>query len=303
VQRTPSQIAASRRNGAKSHGPVTPEGKARVSQNGIKHGIYTQTVILENEDPDLYNSWRDEHLAEWAPATNTEHNLVIDIVDARWRLRRLAVLETKALDFEIGRMRPEIDEAFKEMDEGTRTVFGLTSLLSLNRTWEVVQTSIRSQHRIIDRATAQLLKLGKVRRTLDGSDDDCGGGDHGLAASLPAAAPDADNAQPAGATRMPASPVSPDSHLTGGDAAGVPEQVASKHPQHCAAAPPANSAEQTPAGAAAAQTAAEPRSATTRNRESKPEPVRTATPVYPRAVFDPTLDTRGRTRPNRLRAA
>jgi hypothetical protein len=166
---TLNQIEASRRNGAKSKGPVTREGKARVSQNGIKHGIYAQTVVLENEDEDLYNIWRDNHLAEWAPASDTEHNLVIDIVDARWRLRRLSILETKALDFEIGRMEREIDEAFETIDEGTRTVLGLNSLVTLNRTWEVIQTSIRAQHRIIDRATAQLLKLGKVRRPLDDS--------------------------------------------------------------------------------------------------------------------------------------
>ena len=39
--RTPAQIEASRRNGARSRGPVTEEGKARASRNAFKHGLAT----------------------------------------------------------------------------------------------------------------------------------------------------------------------------------------------------------------------------------------------------------------------
>src|SRR4051795_11116675 len=50
--RSPAQIEASRRNGARSKGPVTPEGKERASRNALKHGLTaTYHLVLEDEGP------------------------------------------------------------------------------------------------------------------------------------------------------------------------------------------------------------------------------------------------------------
>jgi hypothetical protein len=46
---------ASRRNGARSRGPKTPEGKARSAQNAFKHGMRAQKyVVLPEEDADEF---------------------------------------------------------------------------------------------------------------------------------------------------------------------------------------------------------------------------------------------------------
>ena len=41
-----ARAAASRRNGARSRGPKTPEGKARSAQNALKHGMRAQKCIV-----------------------------------------------------------------------------------------------------------------------------------------------------------------------------------------------------------------------------------------------------------------
>ena len=51
TQRTEAQIAASRENGAKGHGPVTREGKEQSAQNALKHGMTALRVTIPGEDP------------------------------------------------------------------------------------------------------------------------------------------------------------------------------------------------------------------------------------------------------------
>jgi len=40
------QLAANRRNATRSTGPRTPEGKARVKWNALKHGLLARSVVV-----------------------------------------------------------------------------------------------------------------------------------------------------------------------------------------------------------------------------------------------------------------
>src|SRR5215467_5169986 len=90
---TQKQIAANRRNARKSTGPKTPEGRAAVRHNGIKHGLTSSALVLEGESQSDFDDLLDSMQAEHQPSTPTEEALVLQIAMAAWRLRRLHHIE------------------------------------------------------------------------------------------------------------------------------------------------------------------------------------------------------------------
>src|SRR5229473_831604 len=87
------QIEANRLNAQKSTGPSTPEGRAAVSLNSLKHGLYDETLILPSEDPAAFEALLDRLDAEHQPATPTEETFVSQIAMATWRRARIQRME------------------------------------------------------------------------------------------------------------------------------------------------------------------------------------------------------------------
>ncbi len=98
---TEKQRAANQANAQKSTGPRTPEGKAIVSQNAVKHGVLAQAVIPRGLEP--YESKEDfeqlhQRLFETlAPVGALEELLVEQIAAGYWRLARLYRAEGGAI--------------------------------------------------------------------------------------------------------------------------------------------------------------------------------------------------------------
>src|SRR5580658_186142 len=91
------QIAANRINGAKSRGPITPEGKLASSRNSLVHGLLSQVIIFDGESADRFNALHDSLIDEFQPQTPTECGLVETMVVCRWRLMRVWILENSAV--------------------------------------------------------------------------------------------------------------------------------------------------------------------------------------------------------------
>jgi hypothetical protein len=93
---SPARAAASRRNGARSHGPKSPEGKARSAQNALKHGMRAQKcVVLPGERAAAFEAFEAELLAELAPEGPLQAVLAQRVVAASWRLARAERLEAE----------------------------------------------------------------------------------------------------------------------------------------------------------------------------------------------------------------
>jgi hypothetical protein len=89
-----ARAEASRRNGAKSRGPKTPEGKARSSQNALKHGLRAQKhMLLPGESAAEYQRLEAALLEELAPEGALQAVLARRVVAAAWRLERVEQIE------------------------------------------------------------------------------------------------------------------------------------------------------------------------------------------------------------------
>src|SRR5439155_21716527 len=68
---TQKQIDANRRNAKKSTGPITPEGRAAVRLNSVKHGLTAGSVLVFGESDADFEALLDAMEAEHQPTTPT----------------------------------------------------------------------------------------------------------------------------------------------------------------------------------------------------------------------------------------
>src|SRR5438132_12073312 len=99
---TLKQIEANRRNALLSTGPKTPEGKAAVRLNALRHGLRAHTVVLPGEKPDEFHQLCEDLEAEWQPQTRTEQLYVEQMAVSQWKLRRMEIGEISLLKQEFG---------------------------------------------------------------------------------------------------------------------------------------------------------------------------------------------------------
>jgi len=95
------QIAANRANALHSTGPKTPEGKAAVRHNALRHGVLARDVVLPEEDLDAFEDLLNQVRAELSPVGRIEELLVDRIVNIMWRLGRSARMETALFDWRV----------------------------------------------------------------------------------------------------------------------------------------------------------------------------------------------------------
>jgi hypothetical protein len=80
-------------NAQKSTGPRTEAGKQRSSLNALRHGLTARTAVLESENQADYETHCRQFVDEYKPGTPTETQLVHELADTSWRLRRIPLLE------------------------------------------------------------------------------------------------------------------------------------------------------------------------------------------------------------------
>lgn len=122
---TEAQREAARRNGAKSQGPRTPDGKARSRRNALKHGLTARQLTpidLSATDRRDFQRIHDGLHAEYAPTTQSRVALVelaaLDLV----RVRRAVELQESMLHVDRDQAEPYTDVPGDPEDRYARAV-------------------------------------------------------------------------------------------------------------------------------------------------------------------------------------
>ncbi len=148
--RTDKQIEASRRNGARSRGPITPEGKRRSSCNSTRHGMFANSLVIDGESRDGFNATLDEYIRKFQPLDDVEHDLVEEMVAARWRLFRLWHIEARLFEEALSNIPRDAEgsplaDAFSDLSGGPRL--------------QLIDRYENRLHRIYHRCVATFTKL------------------------------------------------------------------------------------------------------------------------------------------------
>src|SRR5260370_549805 len=147
---------AAQRNGAKSHGPVTPEGQAKSSQNSTTHGLSAKSIVLPGESNEEYQLLLDGYVDQFNPQGVVEMELVETMTAARWRLRRLNQIETNLLSTELVRRAADIDAELNDMEAGDRLAWVFHKLADRGQSLPLLIRYEATITRSYDRALTQL---------------------------------------------------------------------------------------------------------------------------------------------------
>src|SRR5215475_3150582 len=90
-----AQHLANQANAQHSTGPRSPEGKARVAQNAIRHGLTAKHLVIRDDQREEFAALQESLLAELDPQGAVETITFHEILHAAWNLHRFRCIEAE----------------------------------------------------------------------------------------------------------------------------------------------------------------------------------------------------------------
>jgi hypothetical protein len=91
-----TQITANQANAEHSTGPRTDEGKARVSQNALRHGLTARHLVIRDDEHEEFAVLRDSLSSDLDPQGAVETIAFQELLHAAWSLHRFRRIEAEA---------------------------------------------------------------------------------------------------------------------------------------------------------------------------------------------------------------
>ena len=90
---TAAQTIANQANAQLSTGPSTPEGKARVARNALRHGLTAKHLVVREDEHEEFTAMQDALAAEIEPQGALETLTFNELLHAAWNLARFRRIE------------------------------------------------------------------------------------------------------------------------------------------------------------------------------------------------------------------
>jgi hypothetical protein len=91
------QQEASRTNGAKSHGALSPETQAICAKNSLKHGLTAKTISLTEEEREDYTNLVNITFNHYRPISSMEKHVIQSVADLEWKIVKADIYEAGIL--------------------------------------------------------------------------------------------------------------------------------------------------------------------------------------------------------------
>lgn len=79
-------------------GPTTPEGKAAVRHNAMRHGLRSVAIVVGDETDEQWQEFHGAMVEDLVPEGPIEYGLATRVAESLWCLRRVPGIEAAAID-------------------------------------------------------------------------------------------------------------------------------------------------------------------------------------------------------------
>ncbi len=153
----------SRADGRHSQGPATPEGTARASRNAVQHGCVATLVTSDPDEAALFTQIHNEYIARFEPRDQVEHDLVEEIMRAKWQMRQAWAYESAIIGLQVAQDTEKVDREWKSLGDHDRRALAYASALNAGTTLPNLQRYARSLSLQAEKAIKMLLELKQLR--------------------------------------------------------------------------------------------------------------------------------------------
>lgn len=112
-----NKVIANRRNAQKSTGPKTAEGKLKVAQNAMRHGLRAHELQMPSDIGEDADEFIKEIKAYFSPVGAYEENIVAIITAQMWRIRRATLIETQTVAEKLENSDVSLAQAFEQAEK------------------------------------------------------------------------------------------------------------------------------------------------------------------------------------------